>query len=95
MPGAAPTPRLTCRAAAEGSGEEEPQLSEEQLKQMEEDFMKEFMDGMGADDPELKKYKSKVRPLGSGDWGSIETKQSLAAIHEGELKTAVSAPEFA
>lgn len=61
--GAASAPRLRCRAAGGGSGgEEEPQLSEEELKQMEEDLLKEFMEGMGADDPESKKYESKVRP---------------------------------
>ena len=26
-----------------------------------DDFLKQFVDGVGADDPELKKYKSKVR----------------------------------
>ena len=64
--GAASAPRLRCRAAGGGGGgdeEEEPQLSEEELKQMEEDLLKEFMEGMGADDPESKKYESKVRHL--------------------------------
>lgn len=64
---AVPPSRLGCRAApgdssSGSSGESEPALSEEQLKQMEEDFLKEFVKGLGADDPESLKYKSKVEP---------------------------------
>ena len=60
--------RLQCRAAAGDSGgggsggEQDPKLSEEELQRMEDDFLKEFVSGLGADDPESLKYKSKVKP---------------------------------
>ena len=50
---------LVCLAAG-GQNGTEPQLSEEEVKQMTEDFMKEVMQGAGADDPESKKYKFQV-----------------------------------
>jgi hypothetical protein len=55
--------RPSVRRAAGGQSGKEPQLSEEELNRMTEDFVKEVIEGAGADDPELKTYKSQVRMI--------------------------------
>jgi len=51
---------LSCSAAGEQNGAG-PQLSEEEVKRMTDDFVKEIIEGAGADDPESKTYQIWVR----------------------------------
>ena len=50
---------LTCSATREHNGAE-PRLSEEEVKRMTDDFVKEIIEGAGADDPESKTYQIRV-----------------------------------
>ena len=52
--------RTLLQHAAGGRNGAEPHFSEEDLNRMTEDFVKEVIEGAGADDPELKSYTSQV-----------------------------------
>ena len=65
-------PLLLCSAAGEQNGAG-PQLTEEEVKRMTDDFVKEIIEGAGADDPESKTYQIRVRHMNSCSFSQYTT----------------------